>query len=156
MLTQPTTRSVGVLAALSIVNLAMWAMPAQAQRRVCVETSRGQVVCGRPVNEDDRFDNDDRFNDNSGSSGRCDISGFDEKFYLEAYSDVEAAIRQGRVRNACDHYKRNGRYEGRFPRFNEASYLSNNPDVAEAIRNKRYRNGYEHWQKYGRYENRKL
>ncbi len=155
MLTPTTTRSLGVLAAISIVNGALWAMPANAQRRVCVETSRGQVVCGRLVNEDDG-DNDDRYDDVGNSSRRCDISGFDETFYLEAYPDVEAAIRQGRVRNACDHYKRNGRFEGRFPRFNEASYLSNNPDVATAVRNREYKSGYEHWRKFGRYENRRL
>ena len=142
------TRSFSVLAAFSILNLALFSTPAHA-RRVCVETDQGRRVCGRLI--DDDYDNN-----NNNSSSRCDISGFDEKFYLEAYPDVEAAVRQGRYRSGCDHYKKNGRYEGRFPRFNEASYLANNPDVAQAVRERKYRNGYDHWRKFGRYENRKL
>lgn len=147
-------KSLSLLTAVSILHVAMLATPANAQRRVCIETDQGRRVCGRLLNE---YNND--YNDNYGnnsSNARCDVAGFDESFYLEAYPDVEAAIRQGRVRNACDHYKRNGRYEGRFPRFNEASYLANNPDVAQAVRNRQHRSGYDHWRKFGRYENRRL
>ena len=144
------TKVLSVLSAATVLNIALVATPALAQRRACVETDRGQRVCGRLI--DDGYNN----NNNNNSNNRCDVSGFDEKFYLEAYPDVEAAIRQGRVRNACDHYKQNGRYEGRFPRFNEASYLANNPDVAQAVRNRQYKSGYDHWYKVGRYENRKL
>lgn len=137
----------GLLAAISMLNVAALPEPAYAQRRVCVETDQGRRVCGRLIED---------VNDNSGSNSRCNISGFDEKFYLEAYPDVEAAVRQGRVKSGCEHFTRNGRYEGRFPRFNEASYLANNPDVAQAVRERRFKNGYDHWRTYGRYENRKL
>jgi hypothetical protein len=169
----------GVVSALiSTVGLAAIAEPAFSQQQACVETNFGQVVCGRLVNNNSRFNNDrfnnnrydrDRFDNNNNydnnrwnndrdrfSSTSCSVNGFDEKFYREAYQDVEAAIRQGRVKSACDHYRTFGRYEGRYPQFNEASYLSKNPDVATAVREKRFRNGYQHWQLYGRFENRPL
>ena len=145
-------KTLALLTTFSILNVALLSMPASAQRRVCIETDQGRRVCGRLI---DGY-NDNYNNNNYNNNYRCDVAGFDEQFYLEAYPDVEAAIRQGRVRNACQHYQQNGRYEGRFPRFNEASYLANNPDVAQAIRERRYRSGYDHWRRFGRYENRKL
>jgi hypothetical protein len=145
-----TAKSLGVLTVMSLLQVALLTMPANAQRRVCIETDQGRRVCGRLIDDDDN--NFGGFNNNR----RCNVAGFDEDFYLEAYPDVEAAIRQGRVRSACEHYTRNGRYEGRFPRFNEASYLANNPDVARAVRERKYRTGYDHWRKFGRYENRRL
>jgi len=141
-------KSFTLLTAISMLNVAMLAVPASAQRRVCIETDQGRRVCGRLV--------DDYDDDNFRNSSRCDVPGFDERFYLEAYPDVQAALRQGRLKSACEHFMRNGRYEGRFPRFNEASYLANNPDVAQAVREQRFKSGYEHWRQYGRYENRKL
>ncbi|MDX2243100.1 MAG: hypothetical protein NW224_20660 [Leptolyngbyaceae cyanobacterium bins.302] len=147
-----TAKSLSLLTAISILHVALLAMPATAQRRVCVETDQGRRVCGRLVE-----DYGDNYNDyNYGSNSRCGVSGFDENFYLEAYPDVEAAVRQRRFRSGCDHYQKNGRFEGRFPRFNEASYLANNPDVAQAVRERRFRSGYAHWREYGRYERRKL
>jgi hypothetical protein len=150
----------GVVSALiSTVGLGAMVEPAfsQFQQQACVETNNGQVVCGRLVdnynNRNNR--NSDRYDDRS-SSNDCSINGFDEQFYRLAYQDVEAAIRQGRVKNACSHYRSFGRYEGRFPRFNEASYLAKNPDVANAVRQRQFRSAYEHWQKYGRFENRSL
>jgi hypothetical protein len=173
--------ALGVVSVLvSTVGMAIGgAEPAFSQQRVCVETNAGQIVCGRVVDEySGRFDRDrwnnndrDRWNDNRhdrdrwnddrrdrdrDSSTTCSITGFDEAFYRLAYQDVEAAIRQGRVKSACDHYRVSGRYEGRFPRFNEASYLAKNPDVANAVRLRQFRSAYEHWQKYGRFENRPL
>lgn len=148
-------KTLGLLSLFSLLNVALLSMPASAQRRVCIETDQGRRVCGRPIDnyDDNNFNNN---NNNFGSGPRCNVAGFDEQFYLEAYPDVEAAIRQGRIRSACQHYQQSGRYEGRFPRFNEASYLANNPDVAQAIRDGRYRSGYDHWRRFGRYENRRL
>ncbi|MCY7393757.1 MAG: hypothetical protein LH647_20325 [Leptolyngbyaceae cyanobacterium CAN_BIN12] len=156
----------GVVSALiSTVGLGAMVEPAfsQLQQQACVETNAGQVVCGRLVdnnnnrnNRNNRDRNNDRYDDDRSNSNACSINGFDEQFYRLAYQDVEAAIRQGRVKTACSHYRSFGRYEGRFPRFNEASYLTKNPDVANAIRLKQFRSAYEHWQKYGRFENRSL
>jgi hypothetical protein len=73
--------------------------------------------------------------------GKVDHSDFDENFYRMAYPDVDAAILQGRIRSARDHYRKFGRFEGRFPKFNEASYLSKNPDVAQAVRRGKFRSG---------------
>lgn len=146
-------RSLSLLTAVSILNMAVLTTPASAQRQVCIETNQGRRVCGRLIED---YNDNSSNNNSSGFNSRCDVSGFDERFYLEAYSDVEAAIRQGRLTNACDHYKRDGRYEGRFPRFNEASYLASNPDVAQAVRERKFRSGYDHWRKFGRYENRRL
>lgn len=148
------TKTLSLFTAFSLLNLALLSMPANAQRRVCIETDQGRRVCGRLVdNYGDNYNNNNNYNN---SSPRCNVVGFDETFYLAAYPDVEVAIRQGRVRSACQHYQQNGRYEGRFPRFNEASYLANNPDVAQAIRNRQVKSAYDHWLQFGRYENRKL
>jgi hypothetical protein len=149
-------RPVGLLTFTTALILAGFAMPTLAQQRICVESERdGRIVCGRRVNSDrydqyDRYDRDDRRD----SSSRC--QNVDEQFYLTAYPDVADAVRRGKVKSACDHYQRFGRYEGRFPSFNEASYLAKNPDVADAIRRKKIRSAYEHWQRFGRYENRQL
>lgn len=40
---------------------------------------------------------------------------FSEKFYLERYPDVAAAIKKGRFRNAREHFDSFGSAEGRFP-----------------------------------------
>jgi hypothetical protein len=169
---------------ISTLGLAVVAGPAFSQsfsqQRACIETNAGQVICGRLVDnnrdnnrydnnryDNNRYDNnryDNRYDNNRYdnndrdrlNSSTCNVSGFDEKFYREAYQDVEAAIRQGRVKTACEHYRTFGRYEGRFTRFNEASYLAKNPDVANAIRQKQFRSGYDHWQRFGRFENRSL
>ncbi len=148
-------KTLALLTTFSMLNVAWSSMPASAQRRVCIETDQGRRVCGRLIDSYD--DSNNNYNSNNFSYGfRCNVPGFDEQFYLAAYPDVEAAIRQGRFRTACQHYQQNGRYEGRFPSFNEASYLANNPDVAQAVRDGKYKNGYDHWRKFGRYENRKL
>jgi hypothetical protein len=147
------TRTLGLLTALSLFHMGWLSAPANAQRRVCIETDQGKRVCGRLI---DGGDNNFNNNFGSGSGTRCDVPGFDEEFYLDAYSDVAIAIRQGRFKSACQHYQQNGRFEGRFPRFNEASYLAKNPDVAQAIKAGRYKNAYEHWLKFGRFENRPL
>lgn len=148
-----TTQVLGLLTVATTLAMTSFALPASAQRRVCVESeTNGRIVCGRVVN-DSSYPGYDR--DRDRTVDRSDDN-FDEDFYLTAYPDVAAAVSQGRLRNAYDHYRRFGRFEGRFPRFNEASYLSKNPDVAAAVRNRKLRSGYEHWRKFGRFENRQL
>ncbi|WP_421659292.1 hypothetical protein [Leptothermofonsia sp. ETS-13] len=155
------SKSFGLLTVATALMLAASAMPAIAQQRVCVESERDdRIVCGRRVSSDryDRYDRYDPYDHydryDQGFSNRC--GNLDEKFYLTAYPDVADAIRRGKIRSACEHYQKFGRYEGRFPAFNEASYLSKNPDVADAVRRRKIRSAYEHWQKFGRYENRQL
>jgi hypothetical protein len=145
-------KTLGLITAFSLLSVACLSASASAQRRVCIETDQGKRVCGRLLEGNDSFNN----NFNPGLGPRCDVPGFDEDFYLDAYSDVATAIRQGRFKSACQHYQLNGRFEGRFPRFNEASYLAKNPDVAQAIKAGKYKNAYEHWIKFGRFENRQL
>jgi len=41
---------------------------------------------------------------------------FDEAWYLATYTDVAAAVQQGHLRSALEHFKTHGRAEGRFPR----------------------------------------
>lgn len=145
----------GLAALLASVTTTALVLPAQAQDRVCVETDNGRVVCGRRVS--DRYDRD-RYNNDRYDRDRSDnsSSSFDEEFYLAAYPDVAAAVRNRNISSAYDHYRKFGRYEGRLPRFNEASYLSKNPDVADAVRRGKIRSGYQHWLRFGRYENRKV
>ncbi len=151
-------KSLGLLIVSTALMIAASSIPAIAQQRVCVESERdGRIVCGRRVNSDrdnpyDRYDPYERYEQRD--SNRC--YNLDEQFYLTAYPDVADAIRRRKIRSACDHYLKFGRYEGRFPAFNEASYLSKNPDVADAVRRRKVRSAYEHWQKFGRYENRQL
>lgn len=48
---------------------------------------------------------------------RCVIAQgfFDERWYLETYPDVEAAIQNGKISNALEHYTTAGYYEDRSP-----------------------------------------
>jgi len=47
-------------------------------------------------------------------SERGEPAGFQEAHYLEAYPDVAAAVREGRIGSAWEHYQRFGRREGRM------------------------------------------
>ena len=160
-----TIMKLGLLGVAITTAVTSVALPVMAQR-VCIESeSNGRIVCGRVVN-DSRFDNgrysnrnDDRNDDRDSSrynTRDSNTDGFDERFYLIAYPDVKAAIARGQLKDAYTHYRKAGRFEGRFPRFSEASYLAKNPDVAEAVRRRSIRSGYDHWLKVGRFENRKL
>lgn len=148
--------------------LSLLSAPVMAQQRTCIESQSGRTICGDRVPdviciESDRSNqvvcgratNDPFYRDRDRDTPSFN-SGFDEDFYLKAYADVAAAVAQGRFKNGYEHYRRVGRFEGRYPRFNEPSYLSKNPDVARAIQQKKWKNGYDHWLRYGRFENRQL
>jgi hypothetical protein len=82
---------------------------------------------------------------------------FDERFYLETYPDIAAAIRSKKVKSALDHYLDTGYYENRMPRkliVDERYYLQENPDVAAAIKKGRLKNAQEHFNQGGFMEGR--
>ena len=64
---------------------------------------------------------------------------FDAKYYLQRYADVRAAVQQGQLPSAEDHFRRFGEAEGRVgnPLFNAQEYLDDNPDVKAAVQNGR-------------------
>jgi hypothetical protein len=73
---------------------------------------------------------------------------FDEAWYLEAYSDIPAAIAAGVVSSAHHHYVRYGYYEHRLPRkivVDESWYLDVHKDVRDAIAQRHYSSGQEHF-----------
>src|SRR5262245_25733837 len=62
---------------------------------------------------------------------------FDERFYLQTYSDIANAVRNKKIASGFDHYVQTGYFENRIPRrlvVDEAFYVQENPDVAEGIR----------------------
>ena len=90
---------------------------------------------------------------------------FDEGWYLDAYPDVLAALKEGKVRSSIDHYLRYGSKEGRLPlppaqevvaaaTFDEAWYLQSYPDVMSAVREGTIGSGYDHWLHSGKVEGR--
>jgi hypothetical protein len=60
---------------------------------------------------------------------------FDEAWYLQTYSDVAQAVREGSCPSGFEHYLRHGKSEGRKPSagFDAAWYLRAYPPVAEEI-----------------------
>jgi hypothetical protein len=77
---------------------------------------------------------------------------FDERFYLENYPDIVAAVRSRKIENGLDHYLKTGYFENRVPRkliVDERYYLQENPDVADAIRKGRIKNAQEHFEHAG-------
>ncbi|WP_298357687.1 hypothetical protein [Rhodoblastus sp.] len=81
-----------------------------------------------------------------------ELVAIDEKWYLETYSDVRAAFRQGKFSSAREHYVNSGYFEDRLPRPIKVDvdwYLETYPDVAEAIRNKKCASAQEHFEANG-------
>jgi hypothetical protein len=77
---------------------------------------------------------------------------FDEKFYLETYPDIAAAVRSRKLNSGLDHYLETGYFENRLPRkmiVDERYYLQENPDVADAIRKGQVKNAQEHFEHAG-------
>jgi hypothetical protein len=77
---------------------------------------------------------------------------FDERFYLETYSDVASAVRNGQIASGLEHYVVTGYYENRLPKkliVDERFYLQENRDVADAIRRGQLRNAQEHFETAG-------
>ncbi|WP_276931448.1 hypothetical protein [Elstera cyanobacteriorum] len=75
-----------------------------------------------------------------------------DQAYIQANSDVAAAIASGQFRNGLEHYLIYGAREGRFyagvgqQTFSaEQLYLEENPDVAGAIQSGMFRSGLEHY-----------
>ena len=81
----------------------------------------------------------------------------DEKWYLEQYPDVKAAIEKRAFFSGTDHFRRHGFLEGRMSApqsFDEAWYLATYPDVAEAVRDGLFKSGRDHFMTAGLFEGR--
>jgi hypothetical protein len=76
----------------------------------------------------------------------------DEKWYLEAYPDVQEAIASGVVPNVPAHYARFGFYEHRMPYrilVDEAWYVAEYADVRAAIAQNHFESGQAHFEADG-------
>jgi hypothetical protein len=77
---------------------------------------------------------------------------FDERFYLDNYPDIVAAVRSRKIKNGLEHYLETGYFENRVPSkliVDERYYLQENPDVANAIRKGKVNNAQEHFEHTG-------
>jgi hypothetical protein len=84
---------------------------------------------------------------------------FDEQWYLSIYPDVEAAMRDGKLIEALDHYSTVGYVEGRIPlnpKLDEARYLVDHPDVLQATANGWVPTGSDHFIRRGFHEGRQF
>ncbi|MCI4679859.1 hypothetical protein K9U39_03615 [Rhodoblastus acidophilus] len=82
----------------------------------------------------------------------------DEKWYFEAYSDVRAAFKQGKIASAREHYVESGYFEDRWPRpmkVDSAWYLKTYPDIADGVRSGKFASAQEHFETHGFREGRK-
>jgi hypothetical protein len=77
-------------------------------------------------------------------------------WYLSAYPQVRQDIKEGKARNALDHYRKIGMFRGFIPVAPdfETWYLARNRDVAAAIKSGRVRTAIEHYVGYGAREGR--
>lgn len=82
--------------------------------------------------------------------------GFDAAYYLSANRDVAAALAQGTIRSALDHFERFGAREGRNPNaaFDAAYYLAQNPDVRAAVMASTFASAWDHYLAFGATEGR--
>ena len=81
----------------------------------------------------------------------------DEAWYARTYEDIGAAVRDGVIRSAKQHFVDDGYFEGRLPFpivVDERWYLSENPDVAESIRKGVVNSAQDHFNKDGYREGR--
>jgi hypothetical protein len=77
---------------------------------------------------------------------------FDERYYLETYSDIANAVRSKKIASGFDHYVETGYFENRLPRrlvVDEAYYIQENHDVAEGIRRGIVKNAQDHFDNAG-------
>lgn len=82
---------------------------------------------------------------------------FNERGYLLANPDVAAALSQGRIACARQHYREAGYLEGRLgatPSVDERWYLATYPDVAAAVRSGQVGSASEHFHARGAAEGR--
>lgn len=83
---------------------------------------------------------------------------FQPDWYLSAYPDVAARIREGTLPSALWHYVEEGTHGSRSPNswFDEQWYLHEYPDVAHAKATGIVPNGFVHYLRYGRAEGRQV
>jgi hypothetical protein len=77
---------------------------------------------------------------------------FDERFYVEFYPDIAAAIKGRKLKTGLEHYLQSGYYENRLPRkllVDESFYLQQYPDVADAIRRGKLKSAQDHFNNAG-------
>jgi len=76
---------------------------------------------------------------------------FDEAFYLTAYPDIAAAVREGHFPSGRHHYEYFGFHEGREPFFIDKSwYCQTYPMAAIELSQGEYDDTYQHWLDIGR------
>jgi hypothetical protein len=81
----------------------------------------------------------------------------DEGWYRGAYSDIDGAIRSGRVPSAKEHFVSDGYFEDRLPSkvvVDEEFYTRRYPDVAECIDGGEVSSAQEHFESHGFIEGR--
>ncbi|TYB84072.1 hypothetical protein [Oceaniovalibus sp. ACAM 378] len=77
---------------------------------------------------------------------------FSDFWYLNRYPDVAAAIAEGLVPSALDHYAQSGIFEGRMPfpaPLDEESYLMQHKDVGAAIEGEAFADARDHFYSVG-------
>lgn len=82
---------------------------------------------------------------------------FDEEWYKRRNTDVTAALKDGVVASAFDHFLDSGLYEGRMPcriQIDEKDYASKHPDVAKAVAAGHFQSEQEHFRQRGFVEGR--
>lgn len=81
----------------------------------------------------------------------------DEAWYLDANPDVAAAVRQGSLSGAMEHYVQSGYFENRMPygiSVDEAWYEEQYEDVKQAVANGTFQSAQEHFETVGYAEGR--
>jgi hypothetical protein len=84
---------------------------------------------------------------------------FDERWYLETYPDVEAAIRSGNLSSPLEHYTKAGYYEGRSPGpcfVDQDWYERYYGDLSEALKDGTIADSTEHYHQNGYFEGGRL
>jgi hypothetical protein len=82
---------------------------------------------------------------------------FDDRAYLEKFSDIRTAVRSGTIPSGTRHFVTDGFFEGRAPLkydVDEDWYVRTYPDVALAIKTGKVRDGTEHFALFGFMEGR--
>ena len=82
---------------------------------------------------------------------------FDEKAYLEKFSDIQAGVKKGTIPSALRHFVTDGYFENRIALkydVDEDWYLKTYPDVAHAIKTGKVKNGAHHFEVFGYAEGR--
>lgn len=109
-----------------------------------------ELINGNPINTDIEEEKEMAIKDT-----------FCEKWYVETYSDVRDAIKNGVFKSGYEHYVKYGKSEKRKPNigvptdWNEAYYLLNNPDVNRNVSSGNgYTSGLQHYLLNGWHENR--